>query len=123
MAEAFFNHLTPRNLIASSAGTSPVEQVNPIVVTVMREAGLDISQQKPKMLTHKMLEEASMVITMGCSKTNVCPNISTYAENWGVLDPSGKSLSEVRRIRDQIKSKVIKLIDEITKRPKDFTQI
>lgn len=113
MAEAFFNHLAGNKASASSAGTQPVYEINPTVAQVMRETGLDISSQKPKMLTLEMMENANRVITMGCGTEGVCPASIVPMEDWGIEDPEGKPIKEVREIRDIIKIKVITLIKEL----------
>lgn len=113
MAEAFFNHFSKRSR-ASSAGTRPASKVSSAAVEAMREEGIDISKARPKLLTLKMIEEADRAITMGCSVGDVCPaNLKEEMEDWGLEDPIGKSLSEVRKIRDEIKEKVLALLEEI----------
>lgn len=111
MAEAFARKY---GLNASSAGTMPSVSVNPIVVKAMHEKGIDISSNKPKMLTTKMIESASLVITMGCSVEEVCPT-SMLAQmqkklvDWHLGDPKGKPIEEVRTIRDEIERRVKEL--------------
>ena len=114
MAEAFFNHLARGKVSATSAGTKPGPQVNPAVVKAMREAGLDISQQKPKALTFEMIENADRVITMGCGVEEVCPASFVPTEDWELEDPEGKPIEKVREIRDEIKARVEKLIKELS---------
>ena len=114
MAEAFFNHLAGKKASASSAGTKPSTQINPTVVQVMREAGIDIrSHQKPKMLTLEMMESANRVITMGCGVEETCPAGIVPMEDWGIDDPEGKPVEKVRQIRDDIRNKVAALIKEL----------
>ena len=110
MAEAFFNSLADGKAKAISAGTMPASQVNPAVVQAMREVGIEISNQKPKLLTLDMMEKAERVITMGCGEETTCPASLVQTEDWKLEDPQGKSLEDVRRIRDEIKSRVIGLI-------------
>ena len=113
MAEAFFNKMA-KTARASSAGTRQASMVNPLVVEVMGELGIDISEAKPKLLTMEMLEEADRVITMGCAIGDVCPSdLVENAKSWGIEDPAGKPIMEVRLIRDKIKKKVRALVDEI----------
>jgi arsenate reductase len=95
---------------ALSAGTQPSEEVNPTVVEAMREAGIDISRRKPKMLTFDMLESADRVITMGCSVEKACPAVFVPTEDWQLDDPTGKPIERVRQIRDQIRIKVDELV-------------
>lgn len=114
MAEAFFNQLGGRKVIASSAGTHPDDQIDPVVAYVMREAGLDISRQTPKKLSPEMLNDADRVISMGCGIEEECPAHLVSMEDWKIEDPAGKPVSEVKAIRDIIKSKVETLINEIS---------
>jgi arsenate reductase (thioredoxin) len=116
MAEAFFNRMAQGEAVALSAGTQPEGQVNPVVVAVMREAGIDISQNKPKMLTLEMIEKVDKMITMGCGADagGLCPASFTETEDWALDDPKGKTLPEVRLIRDEIKKRVRALLDNIT---------
>jgi protein-tyrosine-phosphatase len=101
-------------LVAESAGTHPAERLNPTVVQVMKEIGIDISASRPKLLTPQMVEEASLVVTMGCSVEEVCPRpiiekMRKKLMDWGIDDPKGKSAKEVRKIRDQIERNVTQL--------------
>jgi len=113
MAEAFFNQLAKGEAVAISAGTQPAAQVNPTLVTAMREVGIEIGNQKPKLLTLEMLESADRVITMGCNVAEVCPASFVPTEDWELDDPEGKAIEEVRQIRDQIKARVAALIEEL----------
>ena len=113
MAEAFFNKYASGKAFAISAGTKPADQVNPKAVEVMKEIGIDISKQKPKLLTTQMMKEADRIITMGCS-TDFCPAPHIKTEDWDIEDPSGKPITKFRGVRDQIKEKVEKLIREIS---------
>lgn len=113
MAEAFFNHLAGGRNIATSAGTVPAGRVDPLVVQLMQEDGIDISSATPGMLTQEMLDDAGRVITMGCGVEGVCPARWVTAEDWGLPDPKGKTMDEVRYIRDQIKERVIRLLNEL----------
>jgi protein-tyrosine-phosphatase len=110
MAEAFFNSMARNGEIAISAGTQPAEQINPAVVKVMHEVNLDISNQKPKLLTLEMLEDADRVITMGCNVEEVCPASFVHTEDWELADPSGRSVEDVRQIRDEVNEKVEELV-------------
>jgi len=114
MAEAFANHYGKGKLTASSAGVMLADKVNPLVVDAMKERGIDISMSRPKMLTQKMVEEADIVITMGCSVEKFCP--APFFKNvidWKLEDPKGKSMEEIRKIRDEIEARVLKLIAKI----------
>jgi len=116
MAEAFFNRLAKGKAQALSAGTDPAEAVEPTVVMAMRELGIDVSGNKPKALTPQMVEQADMVVSMGCGVEGVCPAALVETEEWELEDPRGKALPEVRRIRDDIKAKVAKLINKLERR-------
>lgn len=108
MAEAFAKRL---GFDAQSAGTMPPQSVNPVVVKVMKEKGIDISGEKPKMLTTEMINRATLVFTMGCSVESVCPRpmlaqMQKKLVDWDLEDPKGKPIKEVRRIRDEIEKRV-----------------
>ncbi len=114
MAEAFANHYGKGRLTASSAGITLAERVNPVVVKAMKEKGIDISMNKPKLLTTKMLEDAEQIITMGCGAERFCPApLLKNVIDWELEDPKGRPIDEVRRIRDEIETRVLKLIAEI----------
>ncbi len=85
MAEAFFNDLAGGRARAISAGTDPAREVNPSVVEAMREAGIDISSNLPRALTSDAMEQADLVITMGCGAEGVCPANFTESDDWAVL--------------------------------------
>jgi protein-tyrosine-phosphatase len=112
MAQAFAEKY---GLKASSAGTVPSSKVNPLVVEAMKEKGIDISSNRPKVLTTEMINRASLVITMGCSVAEVCPK-PTLAQmqkkliDWNLPDPKGKPIEKVREIRDEIERKVTDLL-------------
>jgi protein-tyrosine-phosphatase len=115
MAESFFNKLIRSEAIGISAGTQPTDSINPVVVEVMREIGIDISTNKPKLLTIEMVKQADKMITMGCGAEAgaVCPVGFIEMEDWKLDDPKGKSIEDVRRIRDEIKIRVETLIKEM----------
>ena len=113
MAEAFFNHLAGGKAKASSAGTNPANIIDPTVVQVMNEVGIDISSNLPKKLTLEMLDKANKVITMGCGVEKACPAAFTETEDWELEDPKSKSIDEVREIRDEIKSRVAEMLKNI----------
>jgi protein-tyrosine-phosphatase len=79
----------------------------------MKEVGIDISSNRPKKLTLEMLNQADKVITMGCGAENVCPASFVETEDWGLEDPKGKSIDEVREIRDEIKARVAKMLKNL----------
>ena len=115
MAEAFFNKLAGGKAQAYSAGTKPADEVNQTVVDAMKEVGIDISGSKPKLITMDMVEKAERMITMGCGTEAeaVCPASFIETEDWALEDPKGKPLEQVRKIRDEIKERVIKLAKEV----------
>jgi protein-tyrosine-phosphatase len=111
MAQAFAENL---GIQARSAGTSPSSSVNPIVVQAMKEKGLDISKHKPSLLTVDMINEATLVITMGCSVAEVCPKpmlaqMQKKLVDWALPDPKDQPLGRVREIRDEIEKRVLSL--------------
>jgi protein-tyrosine-phosphatase len=96
-----------------SAGSEPADQLNPAVVDVMKEVGVDISAQRPKKLEDGMVRESDVVVTMGCG--DACPIYpGKRYEDWDLEDPSGKDLETVRRIRDEIEARVDALIGELS---------
>ena len=115
MAEAFFNRLAKGKTQAYSAGTQPADKVNPVVAEAMMEVGIDISGNRPKMLTMDMVGKTERMITMGCGAEAeaVCPASFIKTEDWTLGDPKGKSLKQVRKIREEIKERVIKLLNEL----------
>jgi len=114
MAEAFANHYGEGEIVASSGGVVVAERVNPLVVEAMRERGIDISMNKPKLLTPAMAEGADRIITMGCSVEKICPApLLKNVIDWDLEDPKGKPLERVREIRDEIEKRVLKLIAEM----------
>ena len=113
MAEAFARLYGDGKIEASSAGTMPANEVNPMVVQVMREKGIDLSANKPKLITNQMVQEAETIIVMGCSAQGFCPApLLNRVVDWGIDDPKGKSIERVREIRDEIEKRVKRLINE-----------
>ncbi len=115
MAEAFFNHFAKGRAKALSAGTQPGDRVNPTVVEAMKEVGIDISGNKPKMLTFDVVDGADKMITMGCGAEAgaVCPARFVPTEDWALEDPKGRPIETVRKIRDEIKQRVSVLVREM----------
>ena len=113
MAEALFNHYAAGRAHAFSAGTRPASHIDRAVIEAMIEVGIDIRSQKPKPLTSQMLENADLVITMGCSVEEICLIKHVPAEDWALDDPEGKSIENVKGIRDEIKSRVKVLVKEL----------
>jgi arsenate reductase (thioredoxin) len=113
MAEAFANRLSEGRVTAESAGTLPVDDLNPTVVQVMREVGYNMLDHHPKVMTPEMVNRAEKIITMGCDvDAGVCPATFVPTEDWGLEDPKGKSLDKVREIRDEIHRRVEIMVDD-----------
>jgi protein-tyrosine-phosphatase len=107
MAEGFAKHYGNSKVEAVSAGTMPSSEVNPLVIQVMQEKGIDISKNKPKRITAQMVQEADIIIVMGCSAEGFCPAAwLNKVTDWNIEDPKGKPLEKVREIRDEIENKV-----------------
>ncbi|MGH9492135.1 MAG: arsenate reductase ArsC [Terriglobales bacterium] len=111
MAAAFFNALAdPGKARAAAAGTAPAQRVHPEVAAAMSEVGFDLSGARPQKLTEELAADASLLVTMGCGEN--CPYVpGLRVEDWALDDPKGKPLEQVRRIRDQIRSRVQRLIE------------
>jgi len=115
MAEAFFKKYSPKNFQSNSAGTKPASQVNPLVVQVMKEVGIDISLKKPQTLSKKMISTTKKTVNMGCMDKESCPALfSKNVIDWQIPDPKEKPIEEIRKIRDQIDSKVKELVSSLT---------
>jgi protein-tyrosine-phosphatase len=114
MAEAFAKTYGKGKVEAISAGTMPVEELNPVVIEAMREKGIDLSTNRPKLITNQMVQEADMIIVMGCSAQGFCPApLLNKVTDWGIEDPKDKPIEKVRAIRDEIEGRVKKLIEEM----------
>ena len=113
MAEAFANKYGEGKFVVSSAGNKPADKVNPVVVEVLKEKGIDISMNKPKLMTFQMAQDADLVVTMGCNDQGICPGpFFRPTIDWNLEDPKGKSIEKVREIRDEIDQRVQRLIEE-----------
>jgi protein-tyrosine-phosphatase len=114
MAEAFFRNLAPGRFNVSSAGTTPSSRINPIVIQVMNEVGIDVTKQMPKLLSNRMIKNSYKTVNMGCMNKESCPSLFVNdVLDWNISDPKEKSLDEVRVIRDVIKSQVIHLVETL----------
>jgi arsenate reductase (thioredoxin) len=110
MAEAFTNKYGQGKLTAQSAGIKLASKVNPVVVEAMKEKGIDISMNKPKLLTQEMANQADLIVTMGCGAADLCPGpFFKDTVDWALEDPKGKSIDKVREIRDEIERRVKEL--------------
>ncbi|WP_328790590.1 MULTISPECIES: arsenate reductase ArsC [unclassified Streptomyces] len=112
MAAAFLTHLGGDRVAVRSAGSAPADAVNPAVVEAMREVGIDISAETPKMLTARAVETSDVVITMGCG--DACPYFpgKRYLD-WTLDDPAGQGVDAVRPIRDSIEERIRGLLAEL----------
>ena len=114
MAEAFFKKFMPKGFEVISAGTKPSDKINPIVLQAMEEIGIDIKSQIPKHISQQIISESDQAVNMGCIDKESCPALFLKdVIDWQIPDPKGKSIEQVREIRDQIKTKVISLIKSI----------
>ena len=118
MAEAFFNQLAAERRLsvrAESAGTEPGAQIHPEVAAAMREVGIDLAAKRPRLLTDEMVRGSVRVITMGCAPdAAACPAILLpHVEDWALPDPHDQSLQRVREIRDEVRRRVLQLVEEI----------
>ena len=112
MAEAFFRKYASKKFNVISAGTIPSTQLNPLVVKVMKEIGINLDDQQPKLLSNSMIENSFKTINMGCMDKESCPSLFVKDTlDWNISDPKEKSIDEVRNIRDTIKTEVINLIN------------
>ena len=112
MAAAFLNHLAdPTRAQAISAGTNPASKVHPEVQAVMLEAGLDLTNARPQLLTADLARGASLLVTMGCG--DACPDVpGMRRDDWPLRDPKGQDLEAVRAIRDEVRRRVEHLVRE-----------
>ena len=111
MAEAFFRKFAPNQFNVSSAGTIPSSQLNPIVIQVMKEIGIDMINQHPKLLSDSMIDNSFKIVNMGCMDKESCPSLFVKdVIDWNISDPKEESLDNVREIRDKIRFEVMNLI-------------
>ncbi|RKT82183.1 Protein-tyrosine-phosphatase [Saccharopolyspora antimicrobica] len=112
MAAALLHHHAQGRVTVRSAGSAPAGAINPAVIEVMSELGIDLSREFPKKLTTDAVEEADVVITMGCG--DACPVfLGKRYLDWELTDPAGKPIDEVRPIRDDIDRRVRALLAEL----------
>lgn len=112
MAAAYLHHLSGGRIEVRSAGSAPGAAVNPAAVAAMAEEGIDISANRPKVLTDEAVQDSDVVITMGCG--DACPFYpGTRYEDWELDDPAGQGLEGVRPIRDEIKTRIQALIRDL----------
>ena len=112
MAAVFTRHLGGERVRVRSAGSEPADQLNPRVVAAMEELGLDMSEQFPKPLADEDVQAADVVVTMGCG--DACPFYpGKRYEDWQLDDPAGADMEGVRRIRDEVRSRVESLLADL----------
>ncbi len=113
MAAAFFNECADSTKAhAVSAGTDPAERIHDCVLSAMEEVSIDLSAEKPQLLNSELASDVDLLITMGCGEA--CPYIPNLKrDDWPIADPKGKAPEEVRAIRDDIKARVIQLLNEL----------
>jgi arsenate reductase (thioredoxin) len=109
MSRALFERAESGRHVALSAGTTPADRIHPQVVDVMREVGIDLSEQRPQLLTTELAEQADLIVTMGCGDS--CPYIpgKRYLD-WDLPDPSEMPVDQVRRLREEIADRVRTLV-------------
>ena len=113
MAAGYLRHLAGDRIEVRSAGSMPADQINPIAVEAMREEGIDITAEQPKVLTPEAVQASDVVITMGCG--DACPYYpGKRYEDWKLDDPAGQGIDAVRPIRDDIRARIEGLITSLT---------
>ena len=112
MAAGYMRALSGGAIEVRSGGSEPGDQINPMAIAAMAEEGIDISQGIPQLMTTEQVRDSDVVITMGCG--DVCPIFpGKRYEDWELVDPKGKSIEEVRPIRDDIRARIEKLLREL----------
>jgi len=112
MAAGYMTALSNGAVDVRSGGSEPGTEINPMAIAVMAEEGIDISREVPQLMTTEQVRASDVVITMGCG--DVCPIFpGKRYEDWELVDPKGKSIDEVRPIRDDIKARITALLAEL----------
>lgn len=112
MAAGFLRDLSGGAVEVRSAGSVPAEHINPVAVEAMAEVGIDITAEQPKALTTDAVQASDVVITMGCG--DACPIFpGKRYEDWALDDPAGQGIESVRPIRDEIRGRILTLLDEL----------
>ena len=112
MAAGWLAHLAGDRVEVRSAGSEPADRINPMAVQAMAEEGIDIAAEQPKILTTDAVRASDVVVTMGCGDT--CPYYPGLRyEDWVLDDPAGQDLATVRRVRDEIRGRVDRLLGEL----------
>ena len=116
MAAAYLGHLSGGRVEVRSAGSAPADRVNPAAVEAMAEEGIDLTAETPKVLTTEAVEQSDVVVTMGCGDS--CPILpGKRYEDWELDDPAGKDVESVRPIRNDIRRRVVVLLESLGVRP------
>ena len=111
IAEGFLRKFAPKGFEPCSAGTKPTGEINPLAIEAMKEIGIDISKQNPKILSDEMINSSYKIVNMGCMDKESCPAL--FVKNileWNIEDPKDKPIDKVRKIRDEIEIKVREFI-------------
>ena len=112
MAAALLEHHAQGRVRVRSGGSAPADRINPAAGAAMKEIGIDMSREHPKLMTDEAVQASDVVVTMGCG--DACPVYpGKRYEDWKLDDPAGKSLEEVRPIRDEIERRVKALLAEL----------
>ncbi len=112
LAAALAEHLSAHRVHVRSAGSAPVAEINPLVVQVLAERGVSLTEAYPKPLSDSVVRAADVIITMGCG--DACPVFpGKRYEDWDVLDPAGQPIETVREIRDDIQARVTALLGQV----------
>ena len=112
MAAGYLQALGGGRVEVLSAGSQPADRINPVAVQAMAEEGIDITAEQPKVLTTEAVQSADVVVTMGCG--DECPYFpGKRYEDWELDDPAGQGIDAVRPIRDDIKARITRLLDEL----------
>ena len=112
MAAGFLRDLAGDRIEVRSAGSMPADQINPVAVDAMAELGIDITAEAPKVLTTEAVQASDVVITMGCG--DACPFFpGKRYEDWKLDDPAGQGIEAVRPIRDDIRTRIERLVAEL----------
>ncbi|MGI6877340.1 arsenate reductase ArsC [Microbacterium sp. gxy059] len=112
MAAGYLRHLAGDRIEVRSAGSMPADRLNPVAVAAMREEGIDIAEERPRVLAPDAVRSSDVVVTMGCG--DACPFFpGTRYEDWALDDPAGRDIEAVRPIRDEIRRRVEALIADL----------
>jgi arsenate reductase (thioredoxin) len=113
MAEAFFRKYAPSEYEATSAGTHHTSQINPLVVQIMKDVGIDITNRKPKEMIEDMIRNATKIVNMGCMDKDFPTLFVHNVVDWGIEDQKGKPIEKMKEIRDEIERRVKKVVEEM----------